>query len=309
MTCRLADSMTCRLADPMTCRLAGSMTCRLADSMTCRLADSMTCRLADSMTCRLADSMMCRLDDSMTCRLADSMTCRLADSMRCRLAGSMTCRLTDSMRYVDECQTSPCHKNSRCINTVGSYLCYCEPGYYGDGKTTCEPAAECIGWGDPHYITFDGYRFHFMGECKYVLTRPCSRSGPVPYFEVLTQNEYRGIRSRLRGVTYTKYAEVRLFDRVVELKAMGVVYVDGVRKRLPYSVPLGAGRTSIISAVGSDGSAMTTDFGLRVTFDGLSRLAVHVPAHYARQLCGLCGNYDGYEPDIIEAGYSKYVVA
>lgn len=69
--------------------------------------------------------------------------------------------------------------------------------------------------------------------------------------------------------------------------------VDGVRKRLPYSVPLGAGRTSIISAVGSDGSAMTTDFGLRVTFDGLSRLAVHVPAHYARQLCGLCGNYDG----------------
>jgi len=83
-----------------------------------------------------------------------------------------------------------------------------------------------VGWGVPHYITFDGYRFHFMGECKYVFTRPCSPGTTLPYFEVLSQNEYRGTRSRTRGVTYTKYAEVRVSGHVVQLREMGVVYVS-----------------------------------------------------------------------------------
>ena len=36
-----------------------------------------------------------------------------------------------------------------------------------------------------------------------------------------------------------------------------------------------------------------TDFGLRVTFDGISRAYVYTSGMYMRKLCGICGNYDG----------------
>uniref|UniRef100_A0A8D0AV02 Nidogen 2 n=1 Tax=Sander lucioperca TaxID=283035 RepID=A0A8D0AV02_SANLU len=47
---------------------------------------------------------------------------------------------------IDECSSTPCHISARCINGLGSFLCQCQPGFYGDGfyyepvrpKTHCE---------------------------------------------------------------------------------------------------------------------------------------------------------------------------
>ena len=39
---------------------------------------------------------------------------------------------------IDECKIGNkggCHKDARCVNTVGSFQCQCKPGYEGDGKT------------------------------------------------------------------------------------------------------------------------------------------------------------------------------
>lgn len=40
---------------------------------------------------------------------------------------------------VDECSAdlSPCDENTNCINNDGSYICTCNQGFSGDGKT-CE---------------------------------------------------------------------------------------------------------------------------------------------------------------------------
>uniref|UniRef100_A0A8D3BKF4 Nidogen 2a (osteonidogen) n=1 Tax=Scophthalmus maximus TaxID=52904 RepID=A0A8D3BKF4_SCOMX len=38
-----------------------------------------------------------------------------------------------SAAYVDECSSSPCHVNARCINRLGSFQCQCQPGFDGDG--------------------------------------------------------------------------------------------------------------------------------------------------------------------------------
>ncbi len=38
---------------------------------------------------------------------------------------------------------------------------------------------------------------------------------------------------------------------------------------------------------------MYTDFGLKVTYDGTSKVEVNVPSNYSSQMCGICGNYDG----------------
>ena len=34
---------------------------------------------------------------------------------------------------IDECATDPCDNNAFCNNTVGSYDCFCNDGYTGDG--------------------------------------------------------------------------------------------------------------------------------------------------------------------------------
>lgn len=37
---------------------------------------------------------------------------------------------------INECSLSnACHPNSNCSNTLGSFICECNPGYSGDGKT------------------------------------------------------------------------------------------------------------------------------------------------------------------------------
>ena len=43
---------------------------------------------------------------------------------------------------IDECVTqSLCHGNASCTNTLGSFMCACDPGYTGDGLTC---SGECF---------------------------------------------------------------------------------------------------------------------------------------------------------------------
>lgn len=34
---------------------------------------------------------------------------------------------------IDECQPGRCHQNAACVNTQGSFICQCQPGYSGNG--------------------------------------------------------------------------------------------------------------------------------------------------------------------------------
>lgn len=45
-----------------------------------------------------------------------------------------------------------------------------------DGFPTCvdkRPSGTCWGMGDPHYKTFDGRHFNFMGTCTYIIAKNC----------------------------------------------------------------------------------------------------------------------------------------
>ena len=48
---------------------------------------------------------------------------------------------------VDECKgKQSCHENATCTNTIGSYVCECQPGYIGNGQN-------CTGEFDIIYLT------------------------------------------------------------------------------------------------------------------------------------------------------------
>uniref|UniRef100_A0A663N0Z7 VWFD domain-containing protein n=1 Tax=Athene cunicularia TaxID=194338 RepID=A0A663N0Z7_ATHCN len=139
--------------------------------------------------------------------------------------------------------------------------------------------ASCSASGDPHYNTFDNRVHHFMGNCTYTLSKMCSVTKRLPYFDVSTTNEHRGANTK---VSYVK--SVQPYTNFYNL----LVQVNGSRMNLPVFIEK---KISIQSSGGY--VLLETDFGLWVRYDGNHYAEVSVPSSYRGLLCGLCGNYNG----------------
>ncbi|XP_041583933.1 kielin/chordin-like protein isoform X1 [Vulpes lagopus] len=147
--------------------------------------------------------------------------------------------------------------------------------------------ASCMAFGDPHYRTFDGRLLHFQGSCSYVLAQDCGRGD----FSVHVTNDNRG----RRGVAWTQEVAVLLGGVAVRLLQGKAVTVDGRPVTLPFLLePLLyvelRRRTLILHA----------QLGLQVLWDGQSQVEVSVPGSYHGQMCGLCGNFNGFAQDDLQ---------
>ncbi|KAF6276034.1 kielin cysteine rich BMP regulator [Rhinolophus ferrumequinum] len=147
--------------------------------------------------------------------------------------------------------------------------------------------ASCMAFGDPHYRTFDGRLLHFQGSCSYVLTKDC-RGGD---FSVHVTNDDRG-RS---GVAWTQEVAVLLGDVDVRLLQGRVVTVDG----RPVDLPFLQERLLYVELRGHT-VILHTQPGLQVLWDGQSQVEVSVPGSYRGQICGLCGNFNGFAQDDLQ---------
>ena len=73
-----------------------------------------------------------------------------------------------------------------------------------------------------------------------------------------------------------------------------LIQVNAILKRLPYEMRLVGGRYVLIRGTANfNGAIISTDFGLTLRYDGLSRLTLRVPDTFRSSLCGMCGNFDG----------------
>ncbi|XP_074768584.1 IgGFc-binding protein-like [Athene noctua] len=145
--------------------------------------------------------------------------------------------------------------------------------------------ASCSASGDPHYNTFDNRVHHFMGNCTYTLSKMCSVTKRLPYFDVSTTNEHRGANTK---VSYVKSVQVEVYGNQISLLKNKKVNVNGSRMNLPVFIEK---KISIQSSGGY--VLLETDFGLWVRYDGNHYAEVSVPSSYRGLLCGLCGNYNG----------------
>ncbi|ELT93432.1 hypothetical protein CAPTEDRAFT_98728 [Capitella teleta] len=80
----------------------------------------------------------------------------------------------------------------------------------------------CTGGGDPHYLNENGEVVHFQGACKYIMAQYADSNNQDMSFTVYTKNEHRGSST---SVSWARYVEIHVFNRVIRLDRDNRVYV------------------------------------------------------------------------------------
>ncbi|KAM7377718.1 hypothetical protein PAMA_014158 [Pampus argenteus] len=183
-------------------------------------------------------------------------------SKLCRCAGN----------YTLECVDNSCDPTEECREVHGVAGCYPK------GTSTCIVA------GDPHYTTFDKLKYNFMGNCSYLMSKPCNET-TLPYFEVHADNENRYNRPT---ISYLKSVHVYVHMVKISILKGGTVQVNGTNVNLPITPVPGV-------SVFKSGKHYTVSmiFGVTVRYDGNHFMDIKVIKDYQSKLCGLCGDYNG----------------
>ncbi|ELT90929.1 hypothetical protein CAPTEDRAFT_201115 [Capitella teleta] len=81
----------------------------------------------------------------------------------------------------------------------------------------------CTFGGDPHYLNENGEIMHFQGACKYIMAQYVDPDNQNMSFTVYTKNEHRGSST---SVSWARYVEIHVFNRVIRLDRNNRVYID-----------------------------------------------------------------------------------
>uniref|UniRef100_A0A3Q3AAE4 SCO-spondin n=1 Tax=Kryptolebias marmoratus TaxID=37003 RepID=A0A3Q3AAE4_KRYMA len=191
-----------------------------------------------------------------------------------------TVLLGDRCVLPDEC---PCHHNGQLYYnndtiTKDCNTCVCRKRHWHCTQSIC--AGVCVATGDPHYVTYDGRCYSFLGDCQYVLSRETSG-----LFSVTAENVPCGST----GVTCTKSVTLSLGNTVIHLLRGKAVTVNGMPVTLPKTYS-GSGLT--VERVGLF-VVLSSRLGVTLLWDGGMRVYLRLEVHLQGRVGGLCGNFDG----------------
>ncbi|XP_039080944.1 mucin-5AC [Hyaena hyaena] len=161
---------------------------------------------------------------------------------------------------------------------VGCNTCTCKNRMW---QCTHEPClATCAVYGDSHYLTFDGQRYSFSGDCEYTLLQDhCGQNGTANgTFRVVTENVPCGTT----GVTCSK--AIKLFLGSYELRLSGG-HVEVIQKGEGQEAPYSIRQMGIYLVV-------DTEAGLVLLWDRKTTIFLKLSPEFKGRVCGLCGNFD-----------------
>ncbi|KAM9302201.1 mucin-2-like [Gastrophryne carolinensis] len=183
---------------------------------------------------------------------------------------------------VEEC---PCVHNDATYQSgeqikIKCNTCTCKDRMWHCTTNPC--LGTCAVYGDGHYVTFDGKRFRFNGDCDYILAQDhCGQAGTSSSdtFRIITEN----IPCGTTGTTCSKRIKVFLGSYELILTEMKIeVLEQGIGGVVPYTVRH-MGIYLVIEA----------DNGLVLMWDKKTSIYIKLSNDFEGKVCGLCGNYDG----------------
>ncbi|NXP41063.1 MUC5B protein, partial [Leiothrix lutea] len=215
-----------------------------------------------------------------------------------------SCKTQDMHCYVTECVSGCMCPDGLVLDGSGGCIpkdqCPCVHGghFYKPGETikvdcntcTCNKRqwnctdnpckGTCTVYGNGHYMSFDGEKFDFLGDCDYILAQDfCPNNMDAGTFRIVIQNNACGKSHSICSLKITlifESSEIRLLEGRIQEIATD----PGAEKN--YKVDLRGGYIVI-----------ETNQGMNFMWDQKTTVVVHVAPSFQGKVCGLCGDFDG----------------
>ncbi|XP_060900327.1 mucin-2-like [Labrus mixtus] len=145
----------------------------------------------------------------------------------------------------------------------------------------------CTTWGDYRWKTFDGAFFRLPSNCNHVLASQCKESYET--FNIQMKRE------TVNGFPVISSIDMKLDGVIVKLYNSSVA-VDGKMVPLPFS-KFGVSVRRVQSSI-----FVNLKKEIKVIWNLGDSVDINMDDKYMNQTCGLCGNFDGEDNDLMEDG-------